>query len=285
MSKPESKQLQSTSAVEDLTSKTISDFGEQWVNYQENPGYYGSVSLLDDLFQPLLSLDEVRDKRVADIGSGTGRIVNMLLDAGAAKVVAVEPSAAFPVLQENTAPRKDRVTYLNVRGDALPADLNLDLVVSMGVLDHIPDPSPVVEAAYRALRPGGRMLVWIYGREGNELYLLFAEPLRAVSKRLPHGLLQLLCSTINVALDAYIFLCRFLPLPMRKYMRNVLARFPRSVRRLTIYDQLNPAYAKYYSKDEAELLLGAFGYHYLKRGSWRSRAEFIDYVGQAWPEY
>jgi DDE superfamily endonuclease len=37
--------------------------------------------------------------------------------------------------------------------------------------------------------------------------------------------------------------------------------------------------------DQAELLLGAFGYHYLKRGSWRSRAEFIDYVGRAWPEY
>lgn len=37
--------------------------------------------------------------------------------------------------------------------------------------------------------------------------------------------------------------------------------------------------------DEAELLLGAFGYHYLKRGSWHSRAEFVDYVGEAWPEY
>ena len=37
--------------------------------------------------------------------------------------------------------------------------------------------------------------------------------------------------------------------------------------------------------DEAELLIGAFGYHYLKRGSWHSRAEFIDYVRQAWPEY
>ena len=37
--------------------------------------------------------------------------------------------------------------------------------------------------------------------------------------------------------------------------------------------------------DEAELLLGAFGYHYLKRGSWRNRAEFIDYVEDAWPEY
>ncbi len=37
--------------------------------------------------------------------------------------------------------------------------------------------------------------------------------------------------------------------------------------------------------DEAELLIGAFGYHYLKRGSWRSPAEFIAYVAQAWPEY
>jgi hypothetical protein len=37
--------------------------------------------------------------------------------------------------------------------------------------------------------------------------------------------------------------------------------------------------------DEAELLLGAFSYHYLKRGSWRSRAEFIDHVGRSWPEY
>jgi hypothetical protein len=37
--------------------------------------------------------------------------------------------------------------------------------------------------------------------------------------------------------------------------------------------------------DQAELLIGAFGYRYLKRGSWCSRGEFIDYVGQAWPEY
>jgi hypothetical protein len=37
--------------------------------------------------------------------------------------------------------------------------------------------------------------------------------------------------------------------------------------------------------DEAELLISAFGYRYLKRGSWRSRAELIDYVAESWPEY
>jgi hypothetical protein len=37
--------------------------------------------------------------------------------------------------------------------------------------------------------------------------------------------------------------------------------------------------------DQAELLLDAFTYRYLKRGSWSSRAEFIEHVQDAWPEY
>lgn len=83
---------------ERLSSKTISDFGVQWVNYKDNLGHYGSVELLADLFGPLFPVGAVRNMRVADIGSGTGRIVNMLLDAEAAHVIAVEPSNAFSVL-------------------------------------------------------------------------------------------------------------------------------------------------------------------------------------------
>jgi hypothetical protein len=37
--------------------------------------------------------------------------------------------------------------------------------------------------------------------------------------------------------------------------------------------------------DQAELLLNAFSYHYLKRGSWCSRAAFIEDMDRAWPEY
>ena len=39
----------------------------------------------------------------------------------------------------------------------------------IGVLHHISDPKPFVEAAYKALRPGGRFLVWLYGKEGDNL--------------------------------------------------------------------------------------------------------------------
>ena len=244
----------------DLKGQTISDFGEQWTAFRDNPGYYGSADLLADLFGPLLTLDEVSGTKVADIGSGTGRIVNMLLDAGADRVVAVEPSAAFDVLKANTAAHADRIDYLQVPGDQLPSGLALDYVVSMGVLHHIPAPAPVVRAAFEALRPGGRCIVWLYGVEGNETYLSIALPLRKITVRMPHRMLVALSHVLEVGLTAYIGLCRTLPLPMRSYMRSVLAKFPRSVRRLTIYDQLNPSYAKYYTRAEAEALLAAAGF-------------------------
>ena len=238
-----------------LKDQTIDDFGEQWTAFRDNPGYYGSAQLLADLFGPLLSLDDLKGCVVADIGSGTGRIVNMLLDAGAGRVIAVEPSAAMEVMKENTAARADRIEYLEVPGDQLPPGLDLDLVVSMGVLHHIPDPAPVMRAAFDALRAGGRCLIWIYGYEGNETYLRLALPLRKVTVLLPHRMLLGLAYVLEVALTAYIGLCRILPLPMRSYMRGVLAQFTRPVRRLTVYDQLNPAYAKYYTRAEAEALM------------------------------
>jgi SAM-dependent methyltransferase len=244
----------------DLKGQTISDFGEQWTAFRDNPGYYGSADLLGDLFGPLLTLDDIKGARVADIGSGTGRIVNMLLDAGADRVVAVEPSAAFEVLKANTTAKADRIEYLQVPGDQLPPGLGLDYVVSMGVLHHIPEPEPVVRAAFAALRPGGRCIVWLYGVEGNETYLSIAIPLRKLTVRMPHRMLVALSHLLEFALTGYIWLCRIVPLPMRSYMRSVLAKFPRSVRRLTIYDQLNPAYAKYYTRAEAEALLSDAGF-------------------------
>jgi hypothetical protein len=117
-----------------------------------------------------------------------------------------------------------------------------------------------VRAAFNALRAGGRCIVWLYGREGNETYLAFALPLRKITVLLPHRLLVALSYLLEITLTIYIGLCRFLPLPMRSYMRGVLAKFTRPVRRLTIYDQLNPAYAKYYARAEAEALLSQAGF-------------------------
>lgn len=246
--------------MSDLTQTTIEDFGAQWTRYRDNKDYYGSVALLQDLFGPLLPTERVAGRNVAEIGSGSGRIVLMLLRVGAARVTAVEPSRAMEVLRLNTREFSSRVDYVHGRGEAIPRDRNFDYVFSIGVLHHIPNPDPVVKAAFEALRPGGQMLVWLYGWEGNQAYLWWVIPLRKVTSRLPDLLLAPLCHGLNVLLAGYIWLCRFLSLPMRAYMREHMSKMSWHARYLTLFDQLNPAEARYYRKEEAEALLKKAGF-------------------------
>jgi SAM-dependent methyltransferase len=184
----------------------------------------------------------------------------MLLSAGAAHVVAVEPSAAFDVLRRNVAEYGNRVECVHTTGDQLPGRAVFDLVLSIGVLHHIPDPAPAVKAAYGALKPGGRMLVWVYGQEGNAAYLAFTLPLRAITTRLPHAALFTLARLFTVALTPYIWLCRRAPLPLSGYFTHVFGRMDRDKQTLIIYDQLRPAYARYYTRADAIGLLSAAGF-------------------------
>jgi SAM-dependent methyltransferase len=253
--------------------RTIRDFGEQWSHYGENEGFYGSVDLLQDIFGPLLATDELRGARVADIGSGTGRIVRMLAAAGAEHVVAVEPSVGVEALRENVRDLGDRVEVVHATGEEIPADRNFDYVVSIGVIQFIEDPLPTLQAACRALRPGGRLLIWVYGQEGNEFYVRLVKTIRSVTTRLPHAALAALCSALNLLVDVYIFACRWLPLPMRDYMRGTLGKVSREQRKLTIYDQLNPTYARYYLGPEVQALLERAGFtdvelHHRRGYSW-----------------
>jgi SAM-dependent methyltransferase len=245
---------------DDVTTSTIADFGNQWTRFQDNSDYYGSLALFKDIVGSVIDPAEVAGRDVADVGSGSGRIVDMLLAAGAAHVAAIEPSRAAEVLVRRFADRRGRVSVHNVRGEGISALGPFDLVFSIGVLHHIPDPAPVVAAAFQSLTPGGRMIVWLYGVEGNRLYLGLAQPLRMLTRRLPDKALEWLVKALDIPLRAYIASCAVLPLPMRDYMRNHLGRLAPDKRRLTVFDQLNPTYAKYYSRCEAVELLSDAGF-------------------------
>jgi SAM-dependent methyltransferase len=243
-----------------LGERTIADFGAQWSVFVDNKGYYGSVELFLDVVSPLLTLDDIKNATVADIGSGTGRFALILLSAGAKHVYALEPSEAFAVLERNTSAHADRITRLKLRGEELPADLKLDLLFSYGVIHHIPDPMPAMRAAFEALRPGGRCCIWLYGYEGNEAYLAVVTPLRFLTTRLPDWALRGLSHVLNVGVDVYMAACRYLPLPLRSYTRQVFGKLERRRRYEVIFDQLNPAYAKYYREAEARALFERAGF-------------------------
>ncbi len=243
-----------------LQTQTIADFGEQWTAYPDTEGFFASAELFNDIFSPLVTDRDVAGCRVAEIGAGAGRFVAVLARAGAAHIVAVEPSDAFRVLQENTAGFRDRITYLKTTGDQLRTDDALDYVFVIGVLHHIPDPDPVVAAAFRALRSGGKLAVWLYGREGNALYLALVRPLWWLTRRLPHRGLDLFVRLIYPLFWCYMTACRRIQLPLAPYMRHVIVPLTPAKRRLVIYDQLNPAYAKYYTRAEAHAALSRVGF-------------------------
>ena len=251
--------MTNTADRHDVTSRTIADFGEQWTRFQTHEGFYASVELLRDICEPLLPVADLHGMRVAEIGSGTGRIVQMLLDAKAAHVVALEPSVAFDVLTRNLAAAGDRVSFVRARGEELPPG-DFDLVVSIGVLHHIPEPEPVVAAAFRALRPGGKLLIWLYGHEGNGAYLTLIQPLRWITTRMPPGPTEVLARALSALFTAYMAASRVIPLPLRSYIRHVIGKFPPERRVQVIFDQMKPAYAKYYRREEAMQLVRSAGF-------------------------
>jgi SAM-dependent methyltransferase len=256
-----------------LEDRTIRDFGEQWTHYGDSEGFYGSPELFADIVAPWLTPADFAGRRVAEIGSGAGRIVGMMLECGAAHVLAVEPSDGHVVAQRHLARYGDRVSFLHARGAELPPTPPFDLIVSVGVLQFIPEPKPVVDAAFAALVPGGRFFVWLYAREGTGLYRAALGTLRALGRTVPHPALAALVRVLDVPLALYMRLCRRLPLPLRDYLVNVLARFSPETRRLVIYDQLNPTHAHYHSRAEAEQLLLASGFtdvrlHHRRGYSW-----------------
>ena len=238
---------------------TIEDFGNQWqIHGRVDADYWTDPAILGDYVGPLLNLDDLRGTSVAEVGSGSGRIVRMLSKYEPVSLHAVEPSAGFDMLQRNTADLPNLQLHRE-RGDSFRIG-RLDFIFSLGVIQFIPDPLPTLKNIRDNLADGGKFVIWVYGRENNRLYLAFFRGIHSVTRNMNDRFLDRVCAGLNYMLMPYIFLCRYLRLPMRKYLLEVFARCGMEKRKYIIFDQLNPRYAKYYRRDELVELLAEAGF-------------------------
>ena len=256
---------------------TVEDFGRQWIKYTENTGYYGSEDSLISLFGPLLTPSDIQGKRVADVGAGTGRYSRMLSALGAGEILALEPSSAIEVLKKNTVSCPG-IQYFQGTADQIPSGA-FDSIFCIGVLQFIQEPLPSLKAMGQALNSEGKLFLWVYGEENNRLYLSFVRPMRRITSRLSHELLDKLAGLLVFPASFYALLCGFLQLPMAAYLRRYFSKLDFYSRKLIVYDQLNPKYARYYRKEELEMLLKTSGfkdirmYHHLEY-SWSVTARY-----------
>lgn len=248
-------------------TKTIDDFSHQWTTYTDNEGYYGSKELFEDIVNPLLNVNDFKGKKVLEVGSGTGRIVNMIMECEPEHIYAVEPSDAFFILKKNTQQHSnDQLTLLHCTGDKIPLDIKIDIIVSIGVVHHIPEPDPVILAAKKSLKPGGKIFVWLYGKENNYFYLFFMSIFRKIVSVLPQKMSHFIAFLLTVVFQPYCYLIKKfnLPLPLAGYLKKVFIPFGFKKQQLVVFDQLNPFYAKYYTKEESRDLLIRNGFKEVK---------------------
>ena len=256
---------------------SINDFGKQFKYHGEINDYWGSLEMLKDIVKPF-DLNLVKNKIICEIGVGSGRILKNLIKLSPKKIYAIDPSEAIEIAKKNNEDSEVEILFKKISGQMINFKNEIDYIFSLGVIHHIPEAEIVCKKIYESLKPKGKFVIWLYGKEGNELYLFIFNNLRKITKFMPDKFLDLFSTFLNFFLSIYIFFCRYLNLPLKNYMINVLKKCSFEKRKYIIFDQLNPSYSKYYTKQDVETLLTKSGFKKIEifnrhQYSWTAIAE------------
>jgi trans-aconitate methyltransferase len=108
-------------------------------------------------------LDPVNGERILDVGCGTGQLAAQIAQHGA-KVTGFDYSAQMI--------EKARAAYPEIPFDIMDArnfhyDQPFDALFSNAALHWINEPEAVIGSMYRALKPGGRLVIEMGGKGNN----------------------------------------------------------------------------------------------------------------------
>lgn len=171
------------------------------------------------------TVQSLSGKEVLDVGTGSGRHSFHAARAGAS-VVAVDLGASIDIARRNLQPQ---VLTVQADAEALPfAAESFDLVMSIGVLHHLPDPDRALRSIVQYARPGGHVhvyLYWVPQQRWHRSVLDIVTAMRRVTVQVPHQVLHVLCYPLAATL-LVAFVAPYRALRRRPRGRRLAAGMP-----------------------------------------------------------
>ncbi len=194
--------------------------------------------------------EEWKGKSVLDAGCGMGRNSYWPMKWGAKRITAFDFDERSVARAKETLKefQEAEVQYKSIYDIEWKDEF--DVAFSIGVIHHLREPKRALERMVAALKPGGRLLIWVYGYEGNEWIVRYVDPVRInITSKLPLPFVHFLSYFASVPLYLY---CRY-GSPKSGYLRQ-LATFDHWHVHSIVFDQLIPDVANYWKKTEVEAL-------------------------------
>jgi SAM-dependent methyltransferase len=235
----------------------LDSWGYQWLTFDDFAPEVESE--FADILAPL-DADEFEGALVLDAGCGNGRFTRACAALGPRRVIGLDPSRSVVAARAHTTDLNNATV---LQGDlyALPfPEGSFDHVFCIGVIHHLPDPKAGFLALARMLKPGGKLSIWVYAQEGNELVIRYLEPLRkGVTSKLPWGLTKgisalaaaamwLLVTAVYAPARA-LWPALYRRLPMHDYLWYIYRLGPYTLYH-TAFDKLSPELCAFIRQDE-----------------------------------
>lgn len=213
--------------------------------------YDDSAELFLDWIHPA-TLRDFEGASVLDAGCGAGHHINLVAPL-ARRVVGVDLNTAA-IARRNTQAHPN-VAVLEDDIASMKLGEQFDIVYSIGVVHHTDRPAATARNLEDHVRPGGRLILWVYSHEGNLLNRTFVESCkRHALRRMPRPALLLLARALTAALYPPVHTVYRLPLrwlPYYEYFENFRRlSFRRNL--LNVFDKLNAPQTVFLRRAEVE---------------------------------
>ena len=198
------------------------------------------------------TLEDFRGKDILDCGCGQGQHLSFIAPY-CRNALGVDLNTSE--IAKRNLQRFPHITLKEADVAAMNLQKQFDIVYSIGVLHHTDNPDQSFRNIAKHCKPGGRVIVWVYSKEGNFLNRTFVEGVKKIFlRKLPRALLLLLAHILTLLLYIPIYTIYLLPLhflPFYEYFGN-FRRLSYRRNLLNVFDKLNAPQTHFITREQME---------------------------------